>query len=70
MKPNEPIEIHRSIHLGNLLGEGGMGRVLDGFAPDLGQHLAVKQLRVNAAFNQTNRRIRKWLTAVVAAQVL
>jgi len=30
----------------------------------------VKQLRVNAAFNQTNRRIRKWLIAVVAALVI
>lgn len=45
MKPNDPINIQRHIHLGQLLGEGGMGRVLDGFAPDLGQHLAIKQLR-------------------------
>jgi hypothetical protein len=45
MKPNDPIDIQRQIHLGQLLGEGGMGRVIDGFAPDLGQHLAIKQLR-------------------------
>lgn len=45
MTPNNPLEIHRSIHPGHLLGEGGMGRVIEGFAPDLGQHLAIKQLR-------------------------
>ena len=39
------IEIDRRIHLGRMLGEGGMGRVVDGFAADLGQYLAVKQLR-------------------------
>jgi serine/threonine protein kinase len=47
MTPYEPIEIQRSIQLGGLLGEGGMGRVLDGFAPDLGQHLAIKQLHTD-----------------------
>jgi hypothetical protein len=45
MKPNESIEIQRQIHLGHLIGEGGMGRVVEGFAPDLGQSLAIKQLR-------------------------
>jgi serine/threonine protein kinase len=41
---NNSIEIQRNIHLGRILGEGGMGRVVDGFAPDLGQYFAVKQL--------------------------
>lgn len=45
MTPNKAIEIQRAIHPGHLLGEGGMGRVIEGFAPDLGQHLAIKQLR-------------------------
>lgn len=45
MKSGDPLEIQRVIHPGRLLGEGGMGRVIDGFAPDLGQYLAVKQLR-------------------------
>ncbi|MCP5532802.1 MAG: serine/threonine protein kinase [Akkermansiaceae bacterium] len=43
-KDNPPVDIHREVHLGRILGEGGMGCVLDGFAPDLGQHLAVKRL--------------------------
>ena len=41
---NNSIEIQRDIHLGRILGEGSMGRVVDGFAPDLGQYFAVKQL--------------------------
>lgn len=41
----DSLELHREIVPGQLLGEGGMGRVLDGFAPDLRQHLAIKQLR-------------------------
>lgn len=45
----QALEIHRSIHLGSKLGEGAMGLVLDAFAPDLGQHLAVKQLRPELA---------------------
>ena len=45
MNSSDPLEIQRVIHPGRLLGEGGMGRVIDGFAPDLGQYLAVKQLR-------------------------
>ncbi|MCU0751440.1 MAG: serine/threonine protein kinase [Akkermansiaceae bacterium] len=42
---SKSIEIRRRIHLGRMLGEGGIGRVVDGFAGDLGQYLAVKQLR-------------------------
>jgi serine/threonine protein kinase len=45
MNSNGALEIQRVIHPGRLLGEGGMGRVIDGFAPDLGQFLAVKHLR-------------------------
>lgn len=40
-----PIELRRRIHLNRLLGEGSMGQVYDGYAPDLGQYLAVKVLR-------------------------
>ena len=46
---NKSIEIKRRIHLGRMLGEGGMGRVFDGFASDLGQYLAVKQLHPELA---------------------
>ena len=43
------IEFHRRIQLTRLIGEGGMGRVLDGYAPDLGQYVAVKILRAEHA---------------------
>jgi serine/threonine protein kinase len=43
-KDGKPIVIERHIQLGHMLGEGGMGRVVDGFASDLGQYFAVKQL--------------------------
>ena len=35
------IELRRRLHLTRLIGEGGMGRVMDGYAPDLGQYVAV-----------------------------
>jgi hypothetical protein len=38
------IALQRTIHLGQLLGEGGMGRVVEGYAVDPSQHLAVKML--------------------------
>jgi serine/threonine-protein kinase len=38
------IEIQRRIHIGRLLGKGGMAHVVDGFDSALGQYLAVKQL--------------------------
>ncbi len=43
------IEFRRRIQLTRLIGEGGMGRVLDGYAPDLGQYVAVKILRAEHA---------------------
>jgi len=43
------IELRRRIHLTRLIGEGGMGRVHDGFAPDLGHYVAVKILRAEYA---------------------
>lgn len=39
------VELTRRIHLTHQLGEGSMGRVFDGFAADLDQHVAVKILR-------------------------
>lgn len=41
---DKTIELKRTIHLGQVLGEGGMGRVVEGFTTDHGQHLAVKML--------------------------
>lgn len=38
------IEIQRHIHLGRILGQGGIGCVFDGFDSKSGQYLAVKQL--------------------------
>lgn len=43
------IEFRRRIQLTRLIGEGGMGRVLDGYAPDLDQYVAVKILRAEHA---------------------
>lgn len=43
------VELRRRILLTRLIGEGGMGRVLDGFAPDLGHYVAVKILRAEHA---------------------
>jgi len=43
------IELRRRIHLTRLIGEGGMGRVHDGYAPDLGHYVAVKILRAEHA---------------------
>lgn len=43
------IELRRRIHLTRLIGEGGMGRVHDGYAPDLGHYVAVKILRAEYA---------------------
>jgi len=55
-------------------GDSGIGRAVAVLFAREGADVAFTylepELRVNAAFNQTNRRIRKWLTAVVAAQVL
>ena len=42
--PEDGIQIKRRIHPGRLLGKGAMGRVVDGFAADLGQCLAIKIL--------------------------
>lgn len=39
------VEIHRKIHLGRLVGEGGMGQIFEGFEPGVGSHAAVKLLR-------------------------
>ena len=46
MTPQESnsVEILRRIHIGRLLGKGGMAHVVDGFDSALGQYLAVKQL--------------------------
>ncbi|MCH7224829.1 serine/threonine-protein kinase [Haloferula sp. A504] len=41
---DKTIALERTIHLGHLLGEGGMGRVVEGYAVDPSQHLAVKML--------------------------
>jgi hypothetical protein len=43
------IEFRRRIQLTRTIGEGGMGRVLDGYEPDLGQYVAVKILRAEHA---------------------
>lgn len=43
------VELRRLIHLTRPIGEGGMARVVDGFAPDLGQYVAVKILRAEYA---------------------
>jgi serine/threonine-protein kinase len=43
--PPPEIELRRRIVLTRLLAEGGMGRVHDGFSPDLDQYVAVKILR-------------------------
>jgi hypothetical protein len=39
------IELRRRVVLTRLIAEGGMGKVLDGFEPDLDQYVAVKILR-------------------------
>jgi serine/threonine-protein kinase len=41
---NNRIEIQRYLHLGRLLGQGGIGCVFDGFDARSGQYLAVKEL--------------------------
>ena len=46
MEPEEEsVEIRRRMHLGGMLGEGGMGRVYEGFESGLGSHAAIKFLR-------------------------
>lgn len=47
--PPPQIEFRRQIHLTRLIGEGGMGRVLDGYSPDLDHYVAVKVLRAEYA---------------------
>lgn len=47
--PPTQIEFRRRIQLTRLIGEGGMGRVLDGYAPDLDHYVAVKVLRAEYA---------------------
>jgi serine/threonine-protein kinase len=49
------IELRHRIHLTRLIGEGGMGRVHDGFAPDLGHYVAVKVLRPEHAADDEMR---------------
>jgi serine/threonine-protein kinase len=49
------IEFRRRIHLTRLIGEGGMGRVLDGYSPDLDHYVAVKILRAEYAGDPEQR---------------
>ena len=49
---NNLIEIQRHIHLGQILGQGGIGCVFDGFDADSGQYLAVKQLLPDVMGNE------------------
>ncbi len=65
---NNSIEIQRRIHLGRMLGEGAMGRVLDGFASDLGQHFAVKQL-LSELMEDAETRIRFEEEAAIMASI-
>ena len=51
----QQIELRHRIHLTRLIGEGGMGRVHDGFAPDLGHYVAVKVLRPEHAADEEMR---------------
>lgn len=53
--PHPSIDLQRRIHLTRLLGEGGMGRVYDGYAPDLDHYLAVKILREEHLHNDEVR---------------